>query len=169
LAVEDQSRRTFLTQVIAACGAFLAAALGIPSVGAVAGSALQLTGADWITLGQLSSFPADVPTSAEFVIIRTDGWVKTSETRTVWVTRSSSNDVVIFNGRCTHLGCAYHWSANTNEFDCPCHAGVFGKDGRVLGGPPPRPLDTLPTRVTNGLLEVQYQDFREGIPQRVPA
>ncbi|HLZ10030.1 MAG TPA: hypothetical protein VKT80_15680, partial [Chloroflexota bacterium] len=67
-AVEDRSRRTFLTQVIAACGAFLAATLGIPVVGALVGSALQRDVAGWITLGKIDAYPADVPTSADFTI-----------------------------------------------------------------------------------------------------
>jgi len=42
---------------------------------------------------------------------------------------------------CTHLGCIIN---KTSEgFTCPCHGSRFDKDGKVTGGPAPRPLDWL--------------------------
>jgi Rieske Fe-S protein len=41
---------------------------------------------------------------------------------------------------CTHLGCIVQWNAAKREFECPCHAARFDADGRVTGGPPPKPL-----------------------------
>ncbi len=49
-----------------------------------------------------------------------------------------------FSAVCTHLGCIVQWLPERGEFLCPCHAGTFAADGRVLGGPPPRPLESLP-------------------------
>jgi menaquinol-cytochrome c reductase iron-sulfur subunit len=79
--------------------------------------------------------------------------------------------VTVFNGRCTHLGCAYNWRTegrNTGQFLCPCHDGVFSLDGTVQDGPPPRPLDTLAVQVEDGVLMVTYQDFRLGVPDKAP-
>jgi len=45
-----------------------------------------------------------------------------------------------FSAICTHLGCIVKWDPATQKILCPCHAGAFGPDGKVLGGPPPRPL-----------------------------
>ena len=45
-----------------------------------------------------------------------------------------------FSAICTHLGCIVKWDAASRKILCPCHAGVFGADGQVLSGPPPRPL-----------------------------
>src|SRR5437667_8485469 len=47
------------------------------------------------------------------------------------------------------------------EFICPCHLGVFAPDGKLLGGPPPRDMDRLETKVENGVLKTQYQFFRQ--------
>jgi nitrite reductase/ring-hydroxylating ferredoxin subunit len=33
---------------------------------------------------------------------------------------------------------------------CPCHGSVYAADGRVLSGPAPRSLDTLPMQVQGG-------------------
>jgi Rieske Fe-S protein len=34
-----------------------------------------------------------------------------------------------------------NWSDESDAFLCPCHDAKFSKDGKVLDGPPPRPLD----------------------------
>jgi Rieske Fe-S protein len=38
------------------------------------------------------------------------------------------------------------------EFFCPCHNGVFDKDGNVVSGPPPRPLDRFEVKVEDDQL-----------------
>lgn len=45
-----------------------------------------------------------------------------------------------FSAICTHLGCIVQWDAGRKQIACPCHAGYFDLDGRVVTGPPPRPL-----------------------------
>jgi len=45
-----------------------------------------------------------------------------------------------FSAVCTHLGCLVKWNEARNAFLCPCHAGVYDADGRVVSGPPPAPL-----------------------------
>ena len=42
---------------------------------------------------------------------------------------------------CTHLGCIVGETAD--GFQCPCHGSVFDVQGRVVGGPAPRPLRWL--------------------------
>lgn len=41
---------------------------------------------------------------------------------------------------CTHLGCIVGWDEKSGIIACPCHAGFFTVDGRVISGPPPAPL-----------------------------
>lgn len=48
---------------------------------------------------------------------------------------------------CTHLGCLVNYNEEEKRLVCPCHAGVFDLEGRVLSGPPPRPLQQLPLKV----------------------
>ena len=164
----EVSRRNFLSYGIGACLAFLGTLLGIPAIGAAVGPALRRSEAGWIHMGRVDSFPDGVPTAAEFIITRKDGWVEAHETKSVWVVRQGAQ-VTVFNGRCTHLGCAYSWQPDRSRFFSPCHAGVFAMDGRVVAGPPPRPLDPLPIRVEAGNLLIQYLDFRLGVAERVPA
>jgi cytochrome b6-f complex iron-sulfur subunit len=43
---------------------------------------------------------------------------------------------------CTHLGCLVEWTREGRMLRCPCHSGAFDFEGRVLYGPPPRPLES---------------------------
>jgi cytochrome b6-f complex iron-sulfur subunit len=45
-----------------------------------------------------------------------------------------------FNATCSHLGCLVKWDGSLNRFVCPCHAGTYDADGRVVSGPPPMAL-----------------------------
>ena len=162
-------RRNFLAQIIGACIAFIATLLGAPALGATIGPALKREDVAWFPVGSPDGFQQGLPKSVDITLAQNDGWIQTTEVRGVWVVRQPGDQFTVFNGRCTHLGCAYSWQAGQNQFVCPCHAGVYGLDGKVLAGPPPRALDTLPTRIENGALEVQYQDFRLGTTDKAPA
>jgi Rieske Fe-S protein len=55
--------------------------------------------------------------------------------------RRSQDEFVAFSQKCTHLSCAVYYSKDNDRIECPCHVGYFSpRDGRVLQGPPPRPL-----------------------------
>ena len=55
-----------------------------------------------------------------------------------------------FSAICTHLGCIVAWNEQKRQIECPCHAGVFDINGRVISGPPPRPLAESDVVVVNG-------------------
>jgi cytochrome b6-f complex iron-sulfur subunit len=44
------------------------------------------------------------------------------------------------DARCTHEGCTVQYNANDEVVWCACHNALFDVDGRVLSGPPPKPL-----------------------------
>jgi cytochrome b6-f complex iron-sulfur subunit len=68
--------------------------------------------------------------------------------------QSAPGQFAAFSAVCTHLGCIVQWLPERGEFLCPCHAGRFAADGRVLGGPPPRPLETLPVTPAGDSIQV---------------
>ena len=141
---------------------------GIPLVGAAVAPGGRRDEAQWIPLGLAADFPVGKPTVANFSIKKVDGHLHTTVPRSVWVYRGIGGQVVVYNARCTHLGCLVSLRTASSTFYCPCHGGVFAaEDGRVLDGPPPRPLDRLEYRIDSGQLVVQYQDFRVGIPEKV--
>lgn len=53
--------------------------------------------------------------------------------------------------RCTHLSCPITYNHAGKQLECPCHNGAFDTaTGRVLSGPPPRPLPRILLRIENG-------------------
>lgn len=56
---------------------------------------------------------------------------------------NQSGTIKAFSTTCTHLGCQVFWRSEEKIFHCPCHNGIFNPDGKVVSGPPPRPLEQL--------------------------
>jgi cytochrome b6-f complex iron-sulfur subunit len=72
----------------------------------------------------------------------------------------NGTDFVALSDVCTHLGCRVRFDdgarlEGSEGFFCPCHNGVFGKDGEVMSGPMPRPMDRLNINVVDGEIFVR--------------
>ena len=61
--------------------------------------------------------------------------------RRVFVFRDAAGLYAI-SAICTHLGCIVH-QTEAGGFACPCHGSQFSSQGKVTGGPAPRPLEWL--------------------------
>jgi cytochrome b6-f complex iron-sulfur subunit len=59
----------------------------------------------------------------------------------------TGKEVVARSLLCSHFGCRVQWRADLERYDCPCHGGVFDREGRPVAGPPTRPLRALPLEV----------------------
>lgn len=58
--------------------------------------------------------------------------------------RSSETEFAAYSQKCTHLSCAVYYTHEHGRLECPCHEGFFSaRDGRVLQGPPQRPLPRI--------------------------
>jgi Rieske Fe-S protein len=116
----------------------------------------------WIPVGKLEDIPVGKPASFSFTRVQVNGWERTSTSHGGFVLRRSEDpkDLLILSSRCTHLACTVNWSENDEVYLCPCHDGKFGKDGAVLAGPPPRPLDRYTDFRVNeqGVLEIFYKE-----------
>jgi Rieske Fe-S protein len=67
-----------------------------------------------------------------------------TERDTAILVRKADGALVAYSQKCTHLSCAVYYSKERNRLECPCHEGYFSIDtGRVLQGPPPRPLPKI--------------------------
>jgi Rieske Fe-S protein len=89
----------------------------------------------------------DVPVPRVLSFSRSDGWYRERARETVFLVWDGDQNVRAFSATCTHLGCQVRWEADAKRFLCPCHGGVYDASGRVVDGPPPRPLDTLEARI----------------------
>jgi Rieske Fe-S protein len=67
--------------------------------------------------------------------------------------RRTDGGLAAFSQKCTHLACAVYYAAEQNRLECPCHEGYFSAEtGRVLQGPPPRPLPKIRVEERDGFI-----------------
>jgi menaquinol-cytochrome c reductase iron-sulfur subunit len=159
-------RRSFLKGLIGALAAMIGLVTGIPFIRAVINSA-PLQKLSYAEVGDVGSLPIGQPQDMNYQVRVTDAYLQQEVTRSVWVIKHSSSELTVFSPICTHLGCHFKWNPETRHFECPCHGSVWMIDGKVIGGPAPRPLDTLPYKIDNGKLYVEWERFKVGIPGKV--
>jgi cytochrome b6-f complex iron-sulfur subunit len=63
--------------------------------------------------------------------------------------QNAPGDFIALSAVCTHLGCIVQWLPEKQEFLCPCHAGIFSREGKVVAGPPPKPLPSFPVALAD--------------------
>lgn len=68
-----------------------------------------------------------------------------------------------FSGQCPHLGCSIYWREQERDFFCPCHNGYFTKEGKVVSGPPPRPLTEFKIEVEDESIFVYVEDKEQSV------
>ena len=156
-------RRSFFAALVAAGSSCIAALLGIPLVRAALfplrglGSQTQ-----WSDLGPQENFAAlKEPATQLLNIQRQDGWQLITAQQIVYVVAAPGGAPRVLSSTCPHLGCTVQWRGEKDEFICPCHGGTYAPDGSRVSGPPARGMDELPTRIQDGRLYVQYQNFRQ--------
>ncbi len=141
--------------------------LGIPFVVALIAPTYRKSLSPYAKVGEVGPLPKEQPIRLRFQFQGTDAFIRQTVTHEAWVVKHSDSDLTVFSPICTHLGCHYDWVPSANEFLCPCHDSYFSITGKVLAGPAPRPLDTLPYRIENGLLYVKWERFQAGIPEKI--
>ena len=149
------SRRDVMKLSIIGIGGIIGAALGLPAIPYIIGPALKQATDEWIRLGTVSKVEINNPTLFKTAIQTQTGWITTEEEISAYILTEDGQNFVALSNVCTHLGCRVRWIAEENGFFCPCHNGVFDKDGKVIAGPPPRPLDRYETKVEEGILFVK--------------
>jgi len=55
--------------------------------------------------------------------------------------RASESDWKAFSAVCTHLNCTVQYQESGSQIWCACHNGTYDLNGRVVSGPPPKPLE----------------------------
>ncbi len=162
----SDSRRKFLGFAIGGIAGAIALGYAIPLATYLVEPALQKTEEPFAPVGSIEGLQPDQPTEMTFMSSEKVGWEEKKVERDVWVVKKPDSTITVFSPICPHLGCGYNWNPAKKEFICPCHGSVFTINGRVLAGPAPRPLDTLPFKIENGILYVRYEKFRIGIPEK---
>ena len=84
----------------------------------------------------------------------TPGSVTEVQRANLYLIRSEDGGFLAVNRRCPHLGCSVKWSADDEEFHCPCHASSFDFHGDYTSPPVPRALDTFEVNIEDGQVMV---------------
>ena len=113
-------------------------------------------GMAWLTKGRVLA--PRVATEPKFVCRRDEIPVGSSklfryptEADPCILIRLTDDRFAAYSQSCTHLMCPVNYQHEKRQFYCPCHEGFFSaEDGRVLAGPPPRPLPRYPVEIRNG-------------------
>lgn len=145
-------RRDFLNYSIWGLGCLIGASLFGPATTYFLSPAWLKRPEDWVFLGNIDKIPIGKPSKMEFTQRRKDGWMTVEEKRLAWVVTKDGANFTVFDPHCTHLGCPFRWDEIKEEFLCPCHNAIFSVDGKVISGPPPRPLDQYEVKVEEGKL-----------------
>lgn len=160
------TRRNFFITVTGIFSGFIALTLGFPMVETIVGKATKAAKRSFSKVASVSSIPGGQPANLSFVMTQEDAFIKNIVEHKVWTVKKSDSDITVFSPICPHLGCRYQWHEGRNLFICPCHHSVFNIDGKVVSGPAPRPLDTLPKKIENDNLFVLWERFKPGIAKK---
>jgi Rieske Fe-S protein len=154
---ESMTRRRVFTIASQGLGGLAAAGIVLPAVGFAVAPIFHRGKERWEAVGPVSDFVEE--TYRQVVFTETEGIGDAGKT-TAYVRKGSAEldedpgDIIAVSNRCAHLGCPVRFVEAAGNFICPCHGGVYDFVGKVLGGPPVRPLDRFQTRIRKGQVEV---------------
>lgn len=162
------ARRSFLGVLLGAGTASVGVLLCVPLVRFVLHPLLRVTTpASWSEVGRADELAsAPLPVKKLITVEQRDGWRKIISEKAVYVIQDPNGQLGVLSSVCPHLGCSVTWHGEKDEFLCPCHGGLFGAGGKLLGGPPPRGMDRLESKVEDGVLKVHYEYFRQLVPDK---
>jgi menaquinol-cytochrome c reductase iron-sulfur subunit len=149
-------RRNLLTWLVRGIGLATAAMVGIPTF--IAGFAplwrYKPRKGEWRSLGRVEDFPIGEMRQV-VVSLPEEPWGGGSLRRqAVYAWRPSENEAIVYSRACTDLGCPLTFDPGSQCFFCPCHGGIFDKNGARMAGPPPRPMDRFENRIVNGEIQI---------------
>jgi menaquinol-cytochrome c reductase iron-sulfur subunit len=153
------SRRQFLNYTLTGVGGFMAAGMLAPMVRFAIDPVLAAKSeGDFVATKQKVSEITSEPTRVDFTFNQVDAWYESDVTNTAWVYKNEKGEIVALSPVCKHLGCTVDWNGSKddpNMFFCPCHYGLYEKDGtNVKGTPPSAPLDVYPFKEVDGYLHL---------------
>jgi cytochrome b6-f complex iron-sulfur subunit/menaquinol-cytochrome c reductase iron-sulfur subunit len=152
-------------------GAVFACALAAPAAVFVTAPANQDSSGGvqrWIKTVRLDTLVEAVPKKVAIIADQHDAWTLTKDVElgAVWLVRHGQK-VLALSATCPHLGCAVNAVPDGSGFGCPCHTSAFDRAGHRTGGPAPRHMDELETRVDAGFVFVDFRKFRMSEAERI--
>jgi len=151
----QRDRRSVLVKIVTTGMGLVTAGLA-----ALAGYASSPTGGGggkrWRRAASIFDLPASQPLTAVLTERHADGWYETRQQSVVFIDRDRQG-YRAFSAVCQHLGCRVKWDEGVQQYLCPCHGGIYDRDGNVVAGPPPRGLVKLNVRVNPQTSDVEVE------------
>jgi menaquinol-cytochrome c reductase iron-sulfur subunit len=148
-----------MTRISLGLAALSAAAVAIPVISALVAPLLERKEGEWRTVGVVTDFPVGSTKLVSFANDDSKSYAGLSAKTAAWLRRKEGREgeeaFIAFAANCTHLGCPVRWEDRAQMFMCPCHGGVYYKDGTVAAGPPPRALTEYRVRVVRDRVQIQ--------------
>jgi menaquinol-cytochrome c reductase iron-sulfur subunit len=159
------TRRRAFSVVVQGLGGVAGAVVVLPAVGFALAPVFDREEEIWQSVGPPDEFSPETYTPRVITLVEGIGEVGKT---TVYIRRGNtelsqqepdlpqeaSEDFIAISTRCAHAGCPVRFVQAAGEFICPCHGGVYDFQGKVIGGPPVRPLDRFQTRMVGGQVQV---------------
>jgi len=150
---KEMDRRFFNKLSLALLG-FASLLVGIPIIGFLVDPLFRSAPRLWRQVGAVDDFKVGDIAEVSFDDTSALPWAGLTGKTAAWLYRQEEQEFVAYSANCSHLGCPVRWESDAQFFMCPCHGGVYYKNGNVAAGPPPRGLTKYPVRVQNGQVEI---------------
>ena len=155
MATHDSDRRNALSRLVfgglSVIGAGLAGLVGAFATPRVAAKTTR-----WKRAASIFDMPPNAPFAAVMAERHADGWYETRKETVVYLDREGDG-YRAFSATCSHLGCRVSWHDASKQYHCPCHGGVYDRDGKVISGPPPQPLTRVNVRVNKDTSDIEVE------------
>ena len=158
---ESMNRRTAFTLAGQALGGLAGAVIVLPAVGFAVAPIFHRGEERWEAVGPTDRFNTATYKAVVFTLVqgigeagKTTAYVRKADPKPPFNENEAYEPYIAISTRCAHLGCPVRFVAAAGNFICPCHGGVYDFEGKVIGGPPVRPLDRFQTRVRDGQVEI---------------
>jgi menaquinol-cytochrome c reductase iron-sulfur subunit len=150
-----ETRYSFILKLIWAAAGMVTLIISVPVIAAMIEPLLRKKKEIWRPVGKVEEFKIGETVLVSFRNSSAMPWATMSERTASWLRRVSDIEFEAYTINCAHLGCPVRWLPDAGIFMCPCHGGVYNRDGSVAAGPPPHSLDRYPVRVAGGNVEIR--------------
>lgn len=151
----EVARRPFMVKLSLLLSGVIGAMMVLPGLGFMLAPIFRRPPHKWRSVGKLDQFEIGATKLVQYEDSSPVPWAGVTAKTGAWLRRTGESEFIAFSINCRHLGCPVRWIDAAGLFMCPCHGGVYYKDGTVAGGPPPKPLKRLSVRVSDGQVEIE--------------
>jgi quinol---cytochrome c reductase iron-sulfur subunit, bacillus type len=151
---QELSRKQFLTTLSLGIAGLSAVVMAVPVVSALVAPLIEHSPSRWRVLGHVDEYPIGSTKLVTFDNADAEAYAGMLARSAAWLRHNEDQTFTAFAVNCTHLGCPVRWEEKAGLFMCPCHGGVYFRNGTVAAGPPPKPLPEYKVRIVNGQVQL---------------